>query len=106
MSDIDDDHALPKDEAYNSDEEWTLFDWAVDRIQRRLSMSTGAAEKTLRDLCADGTIRSVRQQYSDIDEKWVGLPAIIRPSEWAQEQVDFEITDENFIGVSDDDLRH
>jgi hypothetical protein len=99
------DESLPKDVAYPfSDEDWTLFIWAVGRIQSDLLLSTGEAEKTLRGLCADGTVRSVRRQYSD--DKPVGPAAIIRPSEWVKDHIDFEVTDETFIGVSEDDLKH
>jgi hypothetical protein len=105
--DWDDDESLPKDIAYPfSDADWTLFDHAVSRIRSYLSLSIGAAEKTLRDLCADGTVRSVRRPFSTVDQKWVGPAAIIRPSEWVKDNVDFEVTDEIFIGVSEDDLNH
>jgi hypothetical protein len=104
------DYALPWHE-----EDWISFRWAASQIKRRHDLSLGAAQRTLRELCADGDVRSIRYQVSGIDfPEDVNL---IRPSEWLKDQIDFEADDDDdfinndeftgrFIDVSEDDLQH
>jgi hypothetical protein len=96
------------------DENWISFRWAASEIKRRHGLSLGAAQRTLRELCADGDVRSVRYEAEGYD-----LPddvALIRPSEWLKDQIDFEADDDDdftredwtgrCIDVSEDDLQH
>jgi hypothetical protein len=96
-----------------SGEEWVSFRYATSEIKRRHELSLGAAQRTLRELCADGDIRSIRYQFQDDG----GLPEDIqpiKPNEWLKDQIDFEADDdsdfEEFTGrcidVSEDDLQH
>ncbi len=64
-------------------EEWICFEWASERIKEKLGISLGAAQRTLRELCGSGDIRSIR---CDAEEE----PEFIKPSDWLKGLVDFE----------------
>jgi hypothetical protein len=66
----------------------------------QLGLGLGTAQRTLRDLCASGDVRSVRWDAGDEE------PQLIKPSEWLKDQVDFEASETLDIRISDDDLRH
>jgi hypothetical protein len=89
--------------------DWQSFGWSIERLQRRLSLSVGAAESRLRKLCADGIVRALRVRYDDEDSTTVTEPPeIIKPSDWVRDQIDLtldEMLNED-IWVSQDDLLH
>jgi hypothetical protein len=41
-------------------EDWFNFDWIADEIVKQQEVSRGVAERTLRELCATGDVRSIR----------------------------------------------
>jgi hypothetical protein len=94
-------------------EEWISFRCAASEIRRRHELSLGAAQRTLRELCADGDVRSIRYQAA-IDPDMQEDAEPIKPNEWLKDQLDFEADDdsdfEDFTGlcidVSADDLQH
>ena len=49
---------------YWDDEDQTSFYSAAQEIERRFGLSPGAAQAKLRELCASGEVRSVKQPYS------------------------------------------
>ena len=66
-------------------DKWFNFYWIADVIVEREGVSRGVAERTLRELCATGDVRSIRcDAISSEPEE----PEIIRPSEWVKDQVD------------------
>ena len=95
--------------------DWIPFTAASWKIGQRLSYSAGLADATLRGLCVSGEVRSVRFKYDDGIQLRSGGPALrkvvetlpIRPSEWRQDEVDFE-RDKGLapVRVSEMDLDH
>jgi hypothetical protein len=88
-----------------SDEEWISFFEATEELRRLLSISRGAAERTLRELCSDGTVRALLLRYG-ADGEVVEAPELVKPSEWVRDQVDLTTMPEEGIEVSKDDLNH
>src|SRR5262245_32584139 len=73
------------------DEDWISFDWASDDLVRRLGVSKGQAQTTLRELCGKGVIRVIRYGMVFVGDKLEALdfPAQdVLPSEWLKDQVD------------------
>jgi hypothetical protein len=96
-------------ERYCRGETWLSFQWAATEIKRRHNLSLGIAQKTLRQLCADGDIRSLRYQPSTDHVGGVGgfivpdenaVVGLIKPSEWRRDEVDFETDDDWATGRS------
>jgi hypothetical protein len=94
--------------------DWIPFTAASWKIEQRLSYSAGLADATLRGLCLSGEVRSVRFKYDDGKELRPGVALRqvietppIRPSEWRQDEVDFEM-DKGLppVRVSEMDLDH
>jgi hypothetical protein len=81
------------------DEEWVYFGEATDKISQRLDLSRGSAERTLRELCARGRVRSLRH-HIDIDDL-LGPAELIRPSEWFS---NLSSAPDEYIDVSEADL--
>jgi hypothetical protein len=78
------------------EEDWISFDWASDEISRRLGLSKGLAQTTLRELCGKGVIRVIRYGMVFVGDKLEALdiPAQdVLPSEWLKDQVD--LVDDN-----------
>ena len=73
---------------------WFNFDWVADVITEREGVSRGVAERTLRELCASGDVRSLR--YHTITDEG-REPERIRPSEWVKDQVD--LVDDIFLWI-------
>jgi hypothetical protein len=86
-------------------EDWFNFYWIADVIVGREGVSRGIAERTLRNLCAVGDVRSVRLDASTDDEQGPD-PEIIRPSEWAKEQIDLTVGDWIWVFVSGGDVQY
>jgi len=81
---------------------WFNFYWIADVIMERERVSRGVAERTLRELCATGDVRSVR---CDAISPEVEEPEIIRPSEWVKDQVDL-VDDRLAVFVSAGDVQY
>jgi hypothetical protein len=84
-------------------EDWFNFDWIANEIAEQQGISRGVAERTLRELCATGDVRSIKANGQD--EK-PDDPEIIRPSEWVRDQVDLTVGDEIWIFVSAGDIQY
>jgi hypothetical protein len=84
-------------------EDWFNFDWIANEIAQRHGISRGVAERTLRELCASGDVRSIKANGQD--EK-PDEPEIIRPSEWVKDQVDLTVGEEIWIFVSAGDIQY
>ena len=69
-------------------EEWIDFYKASETLCERLSLSRGEAERTLRGLCAGGTVRTLRAVYEVDGSAPVEPLEIIKPSEWLHDEVD------------------
>jgi hypothetical protein len=92
---------------YWNGEHWLLFSRAAAEIEDKLGVSLGVAERTLRELCAKGDIRSIRGTDEDLaEEEYAEEPTFIKPSEWLSLQVDFDGKYYNYVRVSEDDLRY
>ena len=81
------------------DEEWVYFGEAIDRIEQRLDLSRDAADKTLRELCASGDVRSLRYHIDGHDVP--GRAELIKPSEWFGNR---SAEPDEYIDVSETDL--
>jgi hypothetical protein len=93
--------------------DWIPFTAASWKIEKRLNISAGPADATLRGLCASGEVRSVRARYECLSHvRGVELRQLVettpvRPSEWRQVEVDFETDKERpRVKVSEADLDH
>lgn len=88
-------------------EEWIDFYKASETLCERLSLSRGEAERTLRGLCAGGTVRTLRAVYEVDGSAPVEPLEIIKPSEWLHDEVDLSADDQTTaIEVCEDDLNH
>jgi hypothetical protein len=88
-------------------EEWIDFYEASEQLRERLSLSRGEAERTLRGLCAGGTVRTLRAVYEVDGSAPVEPLEIIKPSEWLHDEVDLSADDQTTaIEVCEDDLNH
>jgi hypothetical protein len=81
--------------------DWVLFSYVGAAISITLGLSQGVAERTLRELCAKGDIRSIRCGLDKEDEA-----QIIKPSEWLKAEVDLEGSVLQYVSVSLDDYRY
>ena len=82
---------IPKSEPSTpwKDEEWVHFDDAAEAYANFVEVSTGVAQRLLREQCASGNIRSIRHTW----EQWQEKPnaVLLKPSEWiANPYLDFE----------------
>jgi hypothetical protein len=82
---------------------WYGFRWIADVIAEREGVSRGVAERTLRELCATGDVRSIRYHTITDEEQ---EPEIIRPSEWVKDQVDLADDILIWIFVSAGDVQY
>ena len=65
-----------------SEEAWLTFHSAARLIYHMIVTSRGSAERSLRELCAKGDVRSIRyqEQYTNLGmEELVEEPELIRP---------------------------
>ena len=91
-------------------EDWISFHWATHLIQTRLALSTGQAQRTLRELCATGDVRSILYEIDEYLYETEGQliatsePYEVKPSKWAEEALDFR--DGCWVDVSEDDVTH
>src|SRR6266567_4734402 len=79
--------------------------FAVQEIERKLSVSRGKAQATLRKLCAGGEVRSWKQPHTNGQEQ--GPSERIEPSEWRHREIDLMTDDDGcqyFVDVSVVDL--
>jgi hypothetical protein len=78
-------------------EEWVHFEDAADAYANFVEVSTGVAQRLLREQCASGNIRSIRHS-GEPD----GGVALLKPSEWIENPyLDFQA--EYVIGSAGDD---
>jgi hypothetical protein len=93
-----------------NEEPWLSFYTATQEIERRLGMSRGVAQKTLRELCSSGAIRSQKQPYTTVNSapQGEGPWERIEPSEWRDREIDL-MTDADgcryLVDVSENDFR-
>jgi hypothetical protein len=80
-------------------EEWLAFYKAVQAVKQRLSMSTGAAERALREQCASGGIRTI--QYED-----GAPPEYVKPKQWVDDPPDCDAYSLGHLEISVDDLEY
>jgi hypothetical protein len=85
------------------DDGWFNFYWVARVIEEREGVSKGVAERTLRELCATGDVRSIRYHATTDEER---EPEIIRPSEWVKDQVDLATEVWIWIFVSASDVQY
>ena len=93
-------------------EMWFPFYIATQVIDLQLDVSLGVAERTLRELCAKGDIRSIRYDEdqedlvvaADRDDLAGEEPELIRPSEWLGTELDLTAKYPHVIAVSQDDV--
>ena len=88
-------------------EMWFPFYIATQVIDLQLDVSLGVAERTLRELCGKGDVRSIRSDdiYTDPDTaEFSEEPEFIRPSEWLGKELDLEAKYPHVIAVSQDDV--
>jgi hypothetical protein len=93
------------------DGEWLNFHYAANEIKAKLGVSIGKAQSQLRQLCANGEIRSQKQPYVVVyhEAQMQGPPERIEPSEWRDREVDL-MTDNYgcwyFVDVNKDDFQY
>jgi hypothetical protein len=88
------------------DEQWCNFYVMADEIRRCESVSRGVAERTLRELCATGDVRSIKFNGDDAMEEYPSDVELIRPSEWVKDQVDLAVGEEIWVYVSEADAEY
>jgi hypothetical protein len=66
---------------------WFNFHWIANEIVEQQDVSKGVAERTLRELCATGDVRSIKGSGHDEEPH-----EIIRPSEWVKDQIDLTVS--------------
>ncbi len=70
-------------------EEWVRFDDAADAYANFVEVSTGVAQRLLREQCASGNIRSIR--YTGDPRGDTPIPVLLKPSEWTTDPyLDFQ----------------
>jgi hypothetical protein len=84
--------SIPKSEPSFSwkGEEWVHFEDAADAYANFVEVSTGVAQRLLREQCASGNIRSIH--YSGDPKGYERpIPVLIKPSEWIENPyIDFQ----------------
>jgi hypothetical protein len=71
-------------------EEWVHFEDAADAYANFVEVSSGVAQRLLREQCASGNIRSIRYSGDPRDYERP-IPDLIKPSEWIENPyIDFE----------------
>jgi hypothetical protein len=88
------------------DEEWCNFYVMAEEIQRCEGVSRGVAERTLRELCATGDVRSIKFNGENAMNEYPSDAELIRPSEWVKDQVDLAVGDEIWVFVSEADAEY
>jgi hypothetical protein len=70
--------------------EWLSFYSAAQEIERIKGVSPGKAQSMLRQACASGEVRSVKEPYVTVHQEAEGQgpPQRIEPSEWREHEID------------------
>jgi hypothetical protein len=97
----EDDYYFDGEELHWEDETWFNFYWTAREIVKLEGVSLGVAQRTLRELCATGDVRSIK---SSVDEQPLESE-IIKPSEWVKDQVDLAEGIFTWIFVSREDVQ-
>jgi hypothetical protein len=93
-----------------TEEEWLSFHSAAQEIERIKGVSRGKAQSMLRQACASGEVRSVKEPYVIVHQEAEkqAPPQRIEPSEWREHEIDL-MTDSDgcryFVDVSEADFR-
>jgi hypothetical protein len=93
-----------------NEEPWLSFYTATHEMEQRFGMSRGAAQRTLRELCRSGEVRSQKQPYTMVNSEPQpeGPTERIEPSEWRERDIDC-MTDVDgcryLVDVSENDFR-
>jgi hypothetical protein len=94
-------------------EVWLDFRNATEVIRSRLGVSTGLAQRTLRELCATGDVRALNSASADAlnsasaRDVQPSEPYIIKPSKWRDNEPDLDVDGwEYCVLVSDEDLSY
>jgi hypothetical protein len=93
-----------------TEEEWLSFHSAAQEIERIKGVSRGKAQSMLRQACASGEVRSVKEPYVIVhhEAERQAPPQRIEPSEWREHEIDL-MTDSDgcryFVDVSEADFR-
>jgi hypothetical protein len=82
---------------------WFNFHWIANEIVEQQGVSKGVAERTLRELCATGDVRSMKAD--GVNDQPEGAE-IIRPSEWVKDQVDLTVSPPIWVFVSAFDAQY
>jgi hypothetical protein len=93
------------DDEWNSwnGENWLQFSFAAAEVRDRLGLTLGAAERTLRQLCASGVVRAIRLQVDKIGEpSYEEEPIFIAHNEWSAASIDHL----GWVEVSENDPRY
>jgi len=96
--------SIPKSEPSTTweDEEWVHFEDAAEAYANFVEVSTGLAQRLLREQCASGNIRSIRYTWEPGDERVDAV--LLKPSEWtANPFMDFQA---EYVPYVDRDLEH
>jgi hypothetical protein len=88
------------------DEQWCNFYAMANEIRRCESVSRGVAERTLRELCATGDVRSIKFNGEESMMDYPSDVELIRPSEWVKDQVDLAVVEEIWVFVSEADAEY
>jgi hypothetical protein len=85
-------------------EEWVHFEDAADAYANFVEVSSGVAQRLLREQCASGNIRSIRHSGEDNPADVV----LLKPSEWIENpyldfQADYVITHWHVPSLDDED---
>ena len=72
-------------------EEWVHFEDAAEAYANFVEVSTGVAQRLLREQCASGNIRSIRYDYDGDDMRPGPEAVLLKPSEWIENPyIDFQ----------------
>jgi hypothetical protein len=81
------------------DRTWLYFYTAAAEVAEHLGLSSGKAQRMLREVCATGDIRT--KQMVSRNGKWIEEPT--KPSDWAKDEIDIEW--QRREGITDDGQR-
>jgi hypothetical protein len=86
---------------------WLNFYDAAKGVRKRLRVSGGVAQRMLREACAKGDVRSLREPYDPTTGQGEGPPELVKPSQWKQDDIDLMTDDvgcKYFVDVDEEDF--
>lgn len=87
--------------------EWLNFHDAAKEVRKKLGVSGGKAQATLREACGKGDVRSRGEPYDPATGQGQAPPELIRPSQWKAEDIDLLIDADGcayFVDVDAEDF--